>query len=155
MVPHIGTPTTSHVILMSQLQLRRITGQPPKETGAKHNHPSIHHMTMRLMRKAGTNAMRGITTLIHSHTARTIPPTDIQGRAHAQQTRIILLLIGLHTTISAAMATERTPTRHVTDVQTSAIGHKIPIEDVIARNQANKKASVTVLMRIVPTQQTA
>src|SRR5436305_7466071 len=128
MGPHIGTQTTSHVTLMRQAPIRRIMGQTPKGTGAKHNHPSTHHTTTRFMREARANAPRSTKTLIHSHAARTIPPTDIKGLAHALHNRIIPLLIDLHTAISVAMATKRTPTVHVTDIQTSTRGHTKPIE---------------------------
>jgi hypothetical protein len=151
MVPHIGTRTTSHAILMRQAQLRRIMGQTPKGTGAKHNHPSTHHMTMRLMREAIANTLRGTMMLIHSHTARIIPPMDIKGLAHARQNRIILLLISLYTAISVATAMKQTPTVHVTDTQTSAIHHKKPIEDAITKNQDNKQATATALLRIAQT----
>ena len=125
MEPHIGTRTTNRVILTRQAQLRRIMGQTPKEMDVKHNHPGTHHTTMRLlMREVIANALLGTTMLIHSHTARIIPPTDIKGLAHAQQNPIILLLISLLTAISVAMTTKRTPTVHVTDIQTSAIRHQ-------------------------------
>jgi hypothetical protein len=107
------------------------------------------------MREAITNTLRGITMLIHSHTARIIPPTDIKGLAHALLNQIILLLISLHTAISVATATKQTPTVHITDIQTSAIRHKKPIEDAITRHQDTKKATATELLRIVQTLQTA
>jgi hypothetical protein len=106
------------------------------------------------MREVIANALRGTMMPIHSHTARIIPPTDIKGLAHALQNRIILLLISLLTAISVAMTTKSTPTVHATDIQTSAIRHKKPIEDAITRNRASKKAIVTVPMHIVPTRQT-
>jgi hypothetical protein len=107
------------------------------------------------MREAIANALRGTTMLIHSHTARIIPPTDIKSLAHALQNRITLLLISLHIAISVATATKQTPTVHITDIQTSAIRHKKPIEDAITRNQDHKKATAMELLRIVHTLQTA
>jgi hypothetical protein len=108
------------------------------------------------MREAITTALRSIMIMMHmpGHIARIIPPTDIKGLA--LQNRIILLLIGLHTAISVAiMATRKTPTVHVTAIQTSAIGHKKKIEDVITSNRDDKETTVTTLMSIVRTRQTA
>jgi len=130
-------------------------GQTPKGTGAKHNHLSTHHMTTRFMRGVIADALRSTMMLIHSHAARIIPPTDIKGLAQAPQNRTIHLLISLHIAISVDMATKETPTVRVTSIQTSAIGHKKGIEDAITRNQASKKATAMVLIRIAQTPQTA
>jgi hypothetical protein len=107
------------------------------------------------MREAKANALRSTKTLIRNHTARIIPPTDIKGLAHALHNQIILLLIDLHTEISAAMAMKRTPTVHVTAIQTSATRHKKPIEDTITRNLASMKTIATELIHIVRILQTA
>jgi hypothetical protein len=107
------------------------------------------------MREARANALRDTKTLKHRHTARIIPPMDIKGLTRAQHNRISPLLIDLHTAISVAMATKRTPIVHVMDTQTSATHHKKPIEDAITKNGASKRATATVLIRIVRTLQIA
>ena len=145
--------TTSHVTLMRQEQGRPITGQTPKGTGTKHNHLSIHHTIMHFMREAIANALRDTRMPIHSHVARIIPQTDIKGLAHALPNQIMPLLISLHTAISVAMAMKKTPTGHITDIQTSAIDHKMEIEDAIIRNR-DKKTVVMELIRIARTRQT-
>jgi hypothetical protein len=154
MEPHIDMRTTSRVTLTRQAQIRPSMGQAPKGTGAKHNHPSTHHTTMHSRREVITNALRSTTMHTRSLAVRTIPPTAIKGLARALPNRTILLLIGLHTAISVAMATKKTPTVHATTIPTSATGHKMEIEDAIIRNRGDKKAIATMLIRTVLTLQT-